>query len=152
MGLTTKNGTEGATPGAVNDRQGARFGAYFPRVFACAHSLTGDEATAREVVIEAFSRTFAHDADLSDDEFVMVLFDTARDLCRTAQPGSGLNGALSTRERELLAFVFDARLSRDVIRRLMRTSEQAMSSALLRALRKLRGGMTAGPNASLRLA
>ena len=152
MGLTTKNGAEGATPDAARDPQGARFGAYFPRVFACAHSLTGDEATAREVVIEAFSRTFAHDADLSDDEFVMVLFDTARDLCRTAQPGSGLNGALSTRERELLALVFDARLSMDVIRRLMRTSEQALASALLRALRKLRGGMTAGPNASLRLA
>ncbi len=150
MGLTTKNGTKGAIPGTVNDPQGARFGAFFPRVFACAHSLTGDEATAREVVIETFSRTFAHDADLSDDEFVIVLFDTARDLCRAAQPGSGLNGALSCRERELLALVFDARLSMDVIRRLMRTSEQALASALLRALRKLRGSMTAGPHASLR--
>lgn len=150
MRLTTKNGTEGSFSSAAKDPQGARFGAYFPRVFACAHSLTGDEDTAREVVIETFSRTFTLDAGLGDDEFAIVLFDTARDLCRAAQPGSGLNGALSRRERELLALVFDARLSMDLIRRLMRTSEQALASALLRALRKLRGSMTVGPNASLR--
>jgi hypothetical protein len=80
----------------------------------------------------------------------MVLFDTARELCRAAQPVLATNGALSFRERELPALVFDARLGMDVIRRLMRTSEQALASALLTALRKLRGSMTPEPNPSLR--
>jgi DNA-directed RNA polymerase specialized sigma24 family protein len=152
MGLRTKNGNEGF-PAVAVDLQRVRFGAFFPRVFACAHSLTGDETTAREVVIEAFSRTFASPGDLTDDEFAIQLFATTRDLCRDAQTSASVNDRLNSRERELLALVFDARLSREEIRRLMDTTEQALSSILLRALRKLQTGRkfpTAKP--SLRLA
>lgn len=152
MGLRTKNGNEGF-PVAAEALHRARFGAFFPRVFACAHSLTGDETTAREVVVEAFSRAFAHPGNLNDDEFALLLFATTRDLCRTAQTGLSVNDRLNSRERELLALVFDARLSRDDIRRLMETTEQALSSILLRALRKLQTGrkLPAG-KPSLRLA
>jgi len=122
------------------DIQRARFGAFFPRVFACAHSLTGDETTAREVVIEAFSRAFASPGDLTDDEFALLLFATTRDLSRPAQTSARANDRLNSRERELLALVFDARLSREEIRRLMDTTEQALSSILLQALRKLQTG------------
>lgn len=151
MGLMTKNGNQG-TP-AAKDLHRARFGAFFPRVFACAHSLTGDETTAREVVVEAFSRAFAGPATLNDDEFSLLLFAATRDLCRAAQTSPRVNGRLNSRERELLALVFDARLTRDEIRRLMDTTEQALASTLLRALRKLQNGakpVAAKP--SLRLA
>ena len=139
MGLRTKNGNEGS-PVAAEDLHRVRFGAFFPRAFACAHSLTGDETTAREVVVEAFTRAFAHPGNLNDDEFALLLFATTRDLCRAAQTGPSLNDRLNSRERELLALVFDARLSQDDIRRLMETTEQALSSILLRALRKLQTG------------
>ena len=146
MVRSTKNGTK-ATSGRIpsvarSDLQRARFGAYFPRVFACAHSLTGDETAAREAVIEAFSRAFAHPADLNDREFVNLLFATARDLCRSASPSQS-DGDLSGRELELLALLFDARLTREEVSRLMRTSEQALSSALLGALRKIRASLPA---------
>jgi len=143
MGQSTKNGADGRIPGvARNDLRRARFGAFFPRVFACAHSLTGDETSARETVIEAFSRAFAHPADLNDEEFVILLFATVRDLCRSAWPAQS-DGDLSGRERELLALLFDARLTREEVSRLMRTTEQALSSALLGALRKIRASVYA---------
>ncbi len=152
MGLRTKNGNEGF-PAVAVDLHRARFGAFFPRVFACAHSLTGDETTAREVVIEAFSRAFASPGDLNEDEFALLLFATTRDLSRTAQTSPSTNDRLNSRERELLALVFDARLSREEIRRLMDTTEQAVSSILLRALRKLQiGRKLPAAKPSLRLA
>ncbi len=73
----------------------------------------------------------------------MLLFATARDICRSMPRALG-DGDLSNRERELLALVFDARLSRDKIRRLMRTTEEAVSATLLRALRKLRESAAPG--------
>ncbi len=136
MELSTKR-IKGTTPVAGVNLQRIRFGAHFPRVFAYAYSLTGNEATAREAVAKAFSRAFAHAADLEDDEFVILLFATLRDICRS-MPRAESDGKLSSRERELLALVFDARLSRDKIHRLMRTTEEAVSATLLRALRKLR--------------
>jgi len=152
MGLRTKNGNE-SFPAVAVDLQRARFGAFFPRVFACAHSLTGDETTAREVVIEAFSRAFASPRDLTDDEFALLLFTTTRDRSRAAQTSPSTNDRLNSRERELLALVFDARLSREQIRRLMDTTEQALSSILLRALRKLQiGRKLPAAKPSLRLA
>jgi hypothetical protein len=142
MGLRTKNGNE-RTPLTAKDLRSARFGAFFPRVFACAHSLTGDEKTAREIVVEAFSQVFANPAHLSDDEFALLLFSTVRDLCRSNQFTRDVNGSLNSRERELLALVFDARLSRDEIRRLLNTTELGLSSILLSALRKLQAGRKA---------
>ena len=121
--------------------QETRFGAYFPRVFACALSLTGDEAAAKEVTCGAFSQVLARSTYLTEDEFVVQLFATARDLARSSRAAESKGSSLTGREQELLAFVFDARLTHEEIRRLMRTTEQALSAALLRALRKLRSGI-----------
>jgi hypothetical protein len=145
MGLSTTSTDQRA----VNELQGERFGAFFSRAFACALSLTGNEARAREVVIEAFSRIFGDHGNLSDDEFVVSLFHSLRELCRALPPNTAQADQLTGRERELLALVFDARLSRDVIRRITRTSEEGISSALLSALRKLRGDAVPAATASL---
>ena len=131
----------GAAVGPTGSTEKARFGTYYPRVFACAYSLTGHEAAAKDVVSEAFSRVLAHSKDLSEEEFVVELFRTARDLAR-ASGAAPTSGSLTGRERELLAFMFDARLTHEEIRRLMRTTERALSAALLRALRKLQSAMT----------
>jgi hypothetical protein len=128
MGFRSDNGADDRCPVAGTELQRARFGAYFPRVFACAHSLTADETAAREASVEAFSLAFAAPDDLGEDDFTLLLFAAVRDLCRG--------------ERELLAFVFDARLSRETIRKLMQTTEQAISSTLLAALRKVQSGMS----------
>jgi DNA-directed RNA polymerase specialized sigma24 family protein len=152
MGLRTKNGNV-SVPLSAKDVRSQRFGAFFPRVFAFAQSLTGDEKIAREIVVEAFSRTFAHLADMTDAEFALRLFSTARDLCRSTQTTRGVNGRLNSRERELLALIFDARLARDQVRPIMDTTEQALSAILLRALRKLQAGKKLpAAKASLRLA
>lgn len=142
--------TDGAAKGASGNTEKARFGTYFPRVFACAYSLTGDEAAAKDVVSEAFSHVLAHSKDLCEEEFVVELFSTARDLARASSAAGSTNANLTGREQELLAFVFDARLTHEEIRRLMRTTERALSTALLRALRKLQSGMTPSAAASLR--
>lgn len=131
----------GAAEIPTGSTEKARFGMYFPRVFACAYSLTGDEATAKDVVSDAFSRVLVHSRDLGEEEFVVELFSTARDLARASPPAVTTSGNLTGRERELLAFMFDARLTHEEIRRLMRTTERALSAALLRALRKLQSGM-----------
>jgi hypothetical protein len=143
---------DGAVKGAFAGTEETRFGTYFPRVFACAYSLTGDEAAAKDIVSEAFSHVLAHSKDLSEEEFVVELFSTARDLARASRAAGGASGNLTGREQELLAFVFDARLTHEQIRRLMRTTERALSAGLLRALRKLQSGMTASAAASLRSA
>jgi DNA-directed RNA polymerase specialized sigma24 family protein len=141
---------DGAVKDAVGSTEGTRFGTYFPRVFACAYSLTGDEAVAKDIVSEAFSHVLAHSKVLSEEEFVVELFSTARDLARASRAVGRTGGNLTGREKELLAFLFDARLTHEEIRRLMRTTERALSAALLRALRKLQSGMTPAAAASLR--
>jgi len=144
MGLRADNGVNehGSHVSVTADYvQIARFGEFFPRVFAYAHSLTGDEAAAREVAAEAFSSTFDHPKALNDDDFVLLLFSTAGEICRAQMANEGASGSLSPRERELLALVFDARLSREKVRRLMRTTEEALSSTLMRALRKIQESM-----------
>ena len=158
MGQTSTNNTgalpalmrDGATRPAIDIIEKARFGTYFPRAFACAYSLTGDEAAARDVVSEAFSHALAHSKDLSEEEFVVELFSTTRDLVRATRAVGSRSGNLTGRERELLAFMFDARLTREEIRRLMRTTERALSAALLGALRKLRCGIAASTANSVR--
>ena len=50
----------GAAEIPTGSTEKARFGMYFPRVFACAYSLSGDEATAKDVVSVAFSRVLVH--------------------------------------------------------------------------------------------
>jgi len=58
MGLRLFPGNQGMGEASDGSRR-KRFGAYFPRLFAYAQSNVGDEAAAREVVIEAFSAVFA---------------------------------------------------------------------------------------------
>jgi hypothetical protein len=145
MGLGTEN-RRGSLPGGPEPVQRARFGAFFPQVFAFAHSLTGDEVVAREVVVEAFSRVFEYTPDPDDDEFVILLFEWTREICRAVSLGPARDGGLSGRERELLALLFDARLDHDVVRRLMHASEASLSQSLLSALRKLRSSIASAPN------
>jgi hypothetical protein len=153
MGQGAENGASGSDTGAGTELQRTRFGAYFPRVFAFAHSLTADETTAKEAAVEAFGRAFAQRSDLSEEEFAVRLFAGARDHCRTIQNATGTSDELNTRERELLGLMFDARLNRELIRRLMQTTEQAVSETLLRALRKIRARVSpAAAGDSLRIA
>jgi hypothetical protein len=142
----------GGAEDAAGSSEKTRFGTYFPRVFAYAYALTSDEESAKDIVSEAFSHVLAHSKNLSDDEFVVELFSAARDLARASRATGSTNGNLTGREQELLAFIFDARLTHEEIRRLMRTTERALSAALLRALRKLQSGMTPSAAASLRSA
>lgn len=144
MGLRADNGINGHSPrGSVesDDVQIARFGELFPRLFAFAHSLTGDEASAREVAAEAFSIAFDHPKVLNDDDFILLLFSAAGEICRGQMANESAPGNLSPGERELLALVFDARLSREKVRRLMRTTEEVLSSTLMEALRKIQESM-----------
>ncbi|MDO8614116.1 MAG: sigma-70 family RNA polymerase sigma factor [Dehalococcoidia bacterium] len=135
---------------ALRDLRRERFGTYFPRVFAYAGSLTGDEATATEVVLEAFTRVFARSPYLSSDDFSAVLFGFARDLCRAVsahrrRPPDGL----SPRERDVIALVFDAQLSRQEIVAILGVKSESVASILLKGLRKLRESSPSRAAASL---
>ena len=153
MGFRGENGASRRDPAASTELQRTRFGAYFPRVFAFAHSLTANETVAKEAAVEAFCRAFAQPADVSEEEFAVRLFTGVRDHCRQVRPAGNSSDELNGRERELLALVFDARLDRELIRRLMQTTEQAISTTLLEALRKIRTGVSAaGARGSLPLA
>jgi len=153
MGLSGENGASWRDPAAATEFHRTRFGAYFPRVFAFAHSLTTDETAAKEAAVEAFSRAFAQRGDLTEEEFVVLLFAGVRDHCRTTRPARNSGDELNGTERELLALVFDARLSRAVIRKLLQTTEQAISATLIGALRKVRAGVSpATADRSIRMA
>ncbi len=142
MGLRGENGASRRDPAAGTELHRARFGAYFPRVFAFGHSLTADETAANEAAVEAFSRAFAQRGDLTEEEFVVLLFTSMRDHCQRIPSAGKRSDELNGRERELLALVFDARLNRELIRKLMQTTEQAISATLLGALRKVRSGVS----------
>jgi DNA-directed RNA polymerase specialized sigma24 family protein len=137
-------------PGSGQDVQKERFGTYFPRLFAYVYALTGDEAGARNVVSEAFARVLPRSVGPTEDDFVVALFTTARDLTRSSRGPAPTAGSLSDSEQELLAFVFDARLTRDQIRRLTDTTERSLSEELLRALRKLQAEMSFSASVSVR--
>ena len=122
----------------IEDSRRARFAECFPRLFAYTHSLTDDEVRAREIVVESFSHTFADRSDLDDEECQVVRVGMARDLCRRVKPGlSQTPNGLGKREREVLALVFDAQLSRPLVASVMRCEEKDVVAALLRGLRKL---------------
>ena len=153
MGFRSENGATTRDSVASTKLQRTRFGDYFPRVFAFAHSLTADRSAATEAAIEAFSSALSGRGDVSDEEFAVLLFAHARDSCRRIRPSGSSSDALNTRERELLALVFDARLNREAIRKLMQTTEQAMSAILLGALRKVRAEVSpAAPDGLSRIA
>ncbi len=140
MGVGDENDASRRDRVAGTELHRTRFGAYFPRVFAFAHSLTIDETTAKDAAVEAFSRAFAPRGDLTEEEFIVLLFAGVRDHCRRILPPRQHPDDLNSSERELLALVFDARLNRAVIRKLMQTTEQAILTTLIGALRKVRGG------------
>src|SRR2546427_8185025 len=119
MGLRGENGTSSRDSTTGTELHRARFGAYFPRVFAFAHSLTADETAAKEAAIEAFSRALGGRTDTSEEEFAVQLFTEVRDRCRRIRPAENSSDELNSRERELLARVFDARLSGKAIRKLI---------------------------------
>ena len=142
MGLRGENGTSSRDSTTGSELHRTRFGAYFPRVFAFAHSLTSDETAAKEAAVEAFGRVFAQRGDLTEEEFVVLLFASVRDHCRATRSTGKSSDELNRTERELLALLFDARLNRAVIRKLMQTTEQAISVTLLGALRKIRSELS----------
>ena len=115
-----------------------RFGAYFPRVFAFAHATLGDEAAARDVVIETFGCLFAEDVDLPQQQFELLLFATARQVCRERAVSKRPDDGLSAREREIVSLVFDAQLPQGQIAAVLGVKEETLAGALLRALKKLR--------------
>ena len=126
----------------AEDTRRARFADYFPRLFAYAHSLTDDDARAREIVIEAFVRAFETRNQLNDDEFTTSLFGLARALCREQKSTKRLVDGLSIRERDVIALVFDAQLSRPQIASLVGLNDDDLVATLLRGLRKLRASLT----------
>ena len=137
MGLRLFPGNQG-TDDISNGSRRKRFGAYFPRLFAYAQANVGDEAAAREVVIEAFAAVFARRPALDDDAFRIALFGIARDLCRAAPNARPVDSCLSTRERDVVSLLFDAQLTRGEVGSLIGAPEESVTGDLLRALKKLR--------------
>lgn len=149
MGLhaTTHQGT--CSSQLVTDEiRRERFGRYFPRLFAYAHSLVGNDVAAKAIVIDSFTHAFESPAHLEDEEFLLAIFNHARDLCRGSNVTS--RDHLSHRERDVLSLLFDAQLSRWQVGVLTRMREDAVNGALLKALRKLRETMAPIPPAYLR--
>ena len=137
--LLSKGRCQGA-PAAVGEQALLeRFGVHFPRLFAYAYAYVGGEAAAREIAAEALARALARHPDLPDEEFRLALFGLARRLCRAAAcTNAPLGDMLSRREREVLSLVFDAQLRRHEVGALLKLKEDAVTSALVSGLTKLR--------------
>jgi DNA-directed RNA polymerase specialized sigma24 family protein len=116
----------------------ARFGAYFPRVFAFLHSLLGDEEAARDLVIETFATAFADSKDVSENEFPVLLFSVAHKRCRDLPARSAGDDGLSAREKEVVSLIFDAQLTRQEVGQVLGMTQESVASALLQGLKKLR--------------
>lgn len=139
MGLRSFSGKPGKGSTTENDARRARFGEYFPRVFAYLQHNTGDEKAAREIAGESFTQVFAG-RELREEEFRLALFGTARRLCGTRRAPNAAEEGLTARERDILALLFDAQLSRQEVASLMGMQEAAVTRELVRALKKLRSG------------
>ncbi|MFQ5471476.1 MAG: RNA polymerase sigma factor [Dehalococcoidia bacterium] len=130
--------------------QRRRFATYFPRVFAYVHSWTGDDERCREIVVEAFARVFNRGAILSDEDFPVALFSVVRDLCEGSRRCSEESqGGLSASEREVLALLFDAQLTRGQVGSLLQIGEDTVVSTLVRGLRRLKSAVGREPSRSL---
>lgn len=132
-----RNGKRSRRAGANDCERRARFGRYFPRLFAYASSYLAEEGQARDVVAETFRRAFAFPDPLSEEEFRIVLFGLARRLCHSLGSEDSVKG-LTEYERDVISLVFDAQLPREEIGSLLRIKEEMVGTTLLRALRKLR--------------
>lgn len=141
---------KGADVGTAGEACQRRFAKYFPKVFAYAHSWTLDEERSREIVIEAFARVFSLGMDLDDDHFAVALFSVTRDLCSGARSTSGpADAGLSDPEREVLALLFDAQLTRHQVGSLLTMPEDSVVTTLVNGLRKLKAVLPAGSTVSL---
>lgn len=137
------------SPSMADPAKRERFAAYFPRVFAYVHCWAGDDERCREIVIEAFARVFNRGA-LSDEDFPVALFSVVRDLCEGSRSSSSVaSGVLSSPEREVLALMFDAQLTRGQVGSLLQINEDTVVSTLVRGLRKLKSVVTRDPRPSV---
>ena len=142
MGLrffNRKQHTESSEPTEIGGTK-ERYDAYFPRLFGYVRSCVGGDMPAQEIVVQAFYQAFRRAGNRDEDQFRAMLFRSARRLCRPAlkdrQPDDG--DPLNAREREVVALVFDAGLSREQISHLFRIRPGTVSSLLMTALRKLK--------------
>lgn len=134
----------------TSDAQRRRFASYFPKVFAYAHSWTNDEVRSREIVIEAFARAFSRGLHSSEDDFAVVLFSVTRDLCSGARSCSAPNDTVLTDpERDVLALLFDAQLTRRQVGSLLTMPEESVVTTLVNGLRKLKRVLPSGSKATL---
>lgn len=139
MGLRSFSVKPGKEAPLEDDARRARFGAYFPRVFGYVQHRIGDENAAREIVVESFTQVFSG-RELREEEFRLALFGTARRLCGTGRARNTAEECLTPRERDILALLFDAQLSRDEAALLLETQEASVTAEFVRALKKLRSG------------
>jgi len=142
MGLKLFPGNAGGDLEADETRRD-RFGAYFPRVFAYVQHNTGDEAVTRDLVAEAFTRVFSMSAEPKEAEYRLALFRAARELCEGAHAPAAAEECLTPRERDIISLLFDAQLNRGEVASILEMEEQAVTSELVRALKKLRAGIGA---------
>jgi DNA-directed RNA polymerase specialized sigma24 family protein len=143
-GFSLSRSTDGPKAGARREVQSERFSRYFPRLFAYACAATGDDESARDIVVSAFSEAFAR-PDMREDEFEIELFRTTRSVAlsgdyRVRRHSDGL----SPREREVISLLFDAQMNRVQISELLGIKQDAVAATLVRGLRKLRSSFAAG--------
>ena len=141
--------TVGATAPSGERAQRERFATYFPRVFAYVHSSIRDDTRSREIVIEAFARVFGRDL-LSDEDFPMALFSVTRDLCEEFRGNlDHARGVLTGPEREVLALLFDAQLTKGQVGDLLQIREDTVTSTLVHGLKKIKRVVSRELSASL---
>lgn len=142
--------TAGATLPGAERAQRDRFAKYFPRAFAYAHSSTGSDARSREIVIEAFASVFSEGDVLSDEEFPIALFNRMRGLCeKFSDDSDDVRGVLTDGEREVLALLFDAQLTRLQVGGVLQIREDTVASTLVQGLKKIRQVFSSDMNPSL---
>lgn len=135
---------------AIDEVRQKRFATYFPKVFAYTHSWTNDEARSREIVIEAFARAFNRGAIIADEDFPVVLFGVTRDLCSGARrTADSLAVGLSDPERDVIALLFDAQLTKNQVGSLLKMPEETVLSTLVNGLQKMKRAVTPESKPSL---
>jgi len=143
----TTTGDPGDGPQHEGHRQ--RFEQYFPGAFAYVSSWLGDDPAARQIVVETFTRTFAFRAELTDEDFPILLFATARDLCHSGADRGRLDDGLSGRERDVISLLFDAQLTRGQVSVLLGLKHEQVNATLIRALKKLRAKLPGAATSAL---
>ncbi len=144
-----RTGSDNPQEGPEHAAKRQRFEQYFPRVFAYVSSCTGDDSVSRQIAAEAFIRTFAFRRDLNDEDFPVLLFATARDLCHNASSRSGADDGLSGRERDVVSLLFDAQLTRSQVSVLLGLRSEVVASTLIRALKRLRAKLPRAASSAL---